>query len=141
MSYATKQDMIDRFKELELIQLTNEVVEPETVIDDTVLDRALADADAEIDLYLVGRYSLPLASVPAMLKNLACDIARYKLYDDRTTDQVTKRYDDGVKLLRLVSKGEVSLGPTGATPAPREIGGPTVQGNDRVFSAATLKDY
>ncbi len=140
MSYATKQDMIDRFKELELIQLTNEVVEPATVIDDTVLGRVLADADAEIDVYLVGRYALPLASVPAMLTSLACDMARYKLYDDRATEQVAKRYDDAVKLLRLIAKGDVSLGPTGGTKAP-EIGGPTAQANDRVFSADTLRDY
>jgi phage gp36-like protein len=140
MSYATKQDMIDRFKELELIQLTNEVVEPATVIDDTVLGRVLADADAEIDGYLVGRYALPLATVPPVLTPLACDLARYRLYDDRATEQVTKRYDDAVKMLRLIAKGDVSLGPNGSTPAP-QVGGPTVVANDRVFSADTLKDY
>jgi phage gp36-like protein len=141
MSYAVKQDMIDRFTELEVIQLTNEVVEPSTVINDAVLDRALADGDAEIDGYLMGRYTLPLQTVPGMLKSLCCDIARYRLYDDRATDQVTKRYDDAIKLLTRIAKGEVSLGPTGADAAPKGMGGPTVVANDRVFTGDNLKDF
>ena len=100
MSYAVKQDMVDRFRATELIQLTD-VDSVANAIDDTVLDRALDDADAEIDGYLAGRYTLPLATVPRVLTNIACDIARYRLHDDRATEQVTTRYRDAIRLLLL----------------------------------------
>ncbi|MCL7931789.1 phage protein Gp36 family protein, partial [Halomonas llamarensis] len=38
------------------------------------------------------------------------DIARYRLYDEHASDQVQKRYDDAVKFLRSVSRGDVKLG-------------------------------
>ena len=74
------------------------------------LDRALADADDEINTYLATRYGLPLASVPAVLKRVAADIARYYLYDETANDAVTRRYNDAVKFLRAVANGTASLG-------------------------------
>lgn len=141
MSYATKQNMIDRFSQAELIQLTD-VAQPVTgAIVDAVLNAALADADAEIDGYLVGQYLLPLPSVPKNLTMLACDIARYKLYDDRVTEQVAKRYDDAVKYLRSVGKGELSLGLDPANQPAATTGGPATDGPERTFSKDTLSDF
>ena len=52
--YCHEQDLIDRFGEIEIAQLTNRSgVE---VIDDSVLGRAQDDADAEFDGYLARRY-------------------------------------------------------------------------------------
>ncbi|MGE0671966.1 MAG: gp436 family protein [Methylibium sp.] len=140
MSYAVKQDLIERFKEAELAQLTD----PEnaaTEIDDTTLDRALVDADAEIDGYLGGRYRLPLATVPRLLTNIACDIARYRLYDDRATEQVTTRYKDAVRLLEKIQKGDVSLGLDAAQQPTQTTGGPQFDEPARVFSRERLADY
>jgi len=108
MSYCTKQDLIDRFGYDELINLTDR--RNTGVIDDTVLSQAIADASAEMDGYLASRYSLPLITVPQALKPLCCDIARYKLYDEQASEQVTKRFDAAIKFLFSVSKGEISLG-------------------------------
>ncbi|MDP1673371.1 MAG: DUF1320 domain-containing protein [Burkholderiales bacterium] len=141
MSYATKQDMIDRFGETELVQITNQEDHAATVINDTVLNQALADADAEIDGYLIGRYALPLASVPATLKRNACDIARYHLYDNRVTEQVQKRYDNVVAFLRMLAKGDASLGLDAAHQETPTTGGPAIAAGDRVFTADSLKDY
>lgn len=109
MTYATQQNLIDRFGEQELIQLTDR--ENLGAINTTVIDRALGDADAQINGYLGVRYTLPLtAPIPTDLERLACDIARYALYDDRVTEQVAQRYKDAVALLRDVSAGRAQLG-------------------------------
>ncbi|MEW6314133.1 MAG: DUF1320 domain-containing protein [Pseudomonadota bacterium] len=139
MSYATQQDLVDRFGEQELIQLTDR--NNNFVIDATVVARALADADAEIDGYLAGRYTLPLASVPVVLVRLAADMARYFLYDDRATEQVKARYDSAVRFLRSVASGDVSLGLSSANQPAPQSGGVQVAAGDRVFSAGSLSDY
>lgn len=109
MTYATQQNLIDRYGENELIQLTDR--QGLGTIDATVVSRALADADAQINGYLAARYTLPLsAPVPTILERLACDITRYALYEDRVTEIVEKRYKDAVALLRDVSAGKAELG-------------------------------
>lgn len=108
MAYCTQQDLIDRFGEDELVQLTDRA--NAGVIDEAVLTQAIGDAGAEIDGYLGGRYTLPLATVPVVLKRLACDIARYNLYDEAASEQVTRRYDGAVNFLRMVARGDISLG-------------------------------
>lgn len=109
MTYATQQNLIDRFGEQELIQLTDRDHLGE--INTTVLDRALADADAQINGYLSVRYTLPLgAPLPTELERVACDLARYALYGDRVTDIVAKRYDAAISLLRDVASGKARLG-------------------------------
>lgn len=115
MTYATQQDMVDRFGQVELAQLTDRAAG--SVIDTAVLGRALADADAEIDAYLGSRYTLPLTSLPPVLPRMAADIARYRLYDDRATDSVRERYSDALKTLRDIASGLVKLD-AGVTPVP-----------------------
>lgn len=118
MTYATVQDLIDRFGEREMTQLTD-IDDPRT--DGVVtarVQRALDDAAAEIDGYLAGQYTLPLAPVPGTLRRVAIDIARYHLGSVPTDSSEAKRYDDAVRFLRLVAKGEVKLGvdPAGVEP-------------------------
>ena len=108
MPYCTQQDLINRFGEQELIQLTDRDVVG--AIDTTVLNQAIADADAEINSYLTG-YSLPLASIPANLLRIGCDITRYYLAGNLVNDQVRNRYKDAIAYLTLVSQGKISLAP------------------------------
>jgi phage gp36-like protein len=79
------------------------------VIDAVVLGRALADADAEINGYLATRYTLPFSSTPEVINRLACEIARYRLYDDGVPATVCQRYEDAVSLLKKFSSGDVRL--------------------------------
>lgn len=74
------------------------------------LTRALQDADDAINSYLSGRYTLPLAPVPAVLERVACEMGRYFLYDDQVTDVIKDRYTANLKWLADVAKGTVSLG-------------------------------
>lgn len=139
MTYATKQNLIDRFGDKELAELTDRT--NGAVIDDTVVTRALNDADALINGYLAAKYTLPLAVVPAALEPVASDVARYYLYEDRVTDIVKNRYEDRVAWLEGVSRGTVNLGVSTANQAPAAAGGPQYKAPDRVFTRETLEDY
>ena len=138
--YATKQNLIDRFGESELAQLTDR--DAGTTIDDTVVNRALADADSLINGYLQTRYTLPLSSVPPVLEGVASDIARYYLFEDRATEIVEARYKDRVGWLKDVSTGKASLGLDAAgDETATETGTVDYNANDRVFDKDTLSDF
>lgn len=137
--YADLETMVVRFGQDEMVRISNRN-RSALEINAEVVWRAIDDASAEVDSYL-GRYTLPLAAVPRVLINVTCDIARYRLYDDRATDQVTRRYTDAVRMLEKVARGDLQLGMSAAQTVVPTTGGPQVVGPDRVFSAATLKDY
>lgn len=141
MNYCTQQDMIERFGEQELIQLTDRADPPTGGIDGTVLDKAIADASAFIDGYLAKRYRLPLADVPPFLARLCCQVARYYLHDDAAPEEVRERYKDAERTLLRIAKGEVILpGLDGAEPSHP---GDSVQtsGPDRIFTNQSLGGF
>lgn len=109
MSYCNQDDLIDRFGEVEITQLSDRAGQGE--IASAVIGQAIADADAEIDGYLSGRYALPLAAVPPVLVRVACDITRYWLFGQDVTALVKDRYDQAVSYLGKVASGTISLGP------------------------------
>ncbi|MFY2646294.1 phage protein Gp36 family protein, partial [Achromobacter insuavis] len=106
MSYATATELLIRFDSDEISQRADRMV-PRLVTDEMLriaasggdlsgftpeeraaiaramekVDRALADARNTIDSYIAGRYTLPLSSVPQVLIRIACELARYYLYD------------------------------------------------------------
>lgn len=137
MAYATQQNMVDRFEEAELIQLTDR--ENTGSINTVALGQALDDADAKIDGYLASRYTLPLVPIPSALVRIACDIARYFLYDNHATEEVRNRYKDAEKFLLALGKGEITLGPDPA--GTQVIGSPEVSTPGRIFTHETLGDF
>lgn len=142
MTYATKQDLIDRFGELELLQRTDRVNVPQTTIDDEVVNEALNDASSTADGYLAAKYALPLATTPARLVKVTCDMARYYLHGEAASDAVRKAYEDAIAWLKDVSKGIVSLGLTAAGEAtPAATGGPQICAQPGTFTRKTLEDF
>lgn len=133
--YASVQDLVNRFGEQEVIELTDRDHTGELVED--VAETALTDSFAEIDSYVQSRYTLPLPSVPDVLRRVACDIARYRLYGARPTEEARQRYDDALKFLRDVANGTINLG---VTPPPSG-GVAQVTGPPRVFPRSDLKDF
>lgn len=111
--YADIDDLKERFSEAEIVQLTDR--DRDGNVDDDVANQALLDADAEINAAVGVRYGLPLPSVPDLINRLACDIARYRLYDDKPTDEVRRRYEDAVAELDKIAKGTRDLQFPGAT--------------------------
>ncbi|WP_428429536.1 gp436 family protein [Pararhizobium sp.] len=142
MGYATKQDLIDRFTEKELIQLTDTVNRPATTIDDTPVNRALGDADALIDGYLAKLYRLPLSVVPKVLTKTACDIARYYLHGKAADKDspVTTAFKQAESWLKDVAKGVVTLDVEGV--APVQAGGGSVKASapGRIFTRDSLRE-
>lgn len=133
--YTTQQQMVDRFGLEELIQLTDRDGTAGTIVT-TVLDAAGVSADAVIDTHLQGRYQLPVAAVPQVLVGIGADLRRYFLYDAAASEQVTKRYDEAMKLLRAIAKGEISLGLTAAGEAAGPAGLAQMQSGGRIFDRA-----
>ncbi|PWR17638.1 gp436 family protein [Zavarzinia aquatilis] len=139
MTYAVKQDLIDRFGELELIQLTDRASPVPTTVDDTVVGRALADADALCDSYLAKLYSLPVASAPPALVKVAADIARFYLHGDAASDGIRTAFEDARKWLQDVARGLIGLSIEGAPLAQPGGGIVRVDGPERVMSRETLR--
>lgn len=141
MPYATAQDMVEQFGEREVIALSDR--EGVGVSDDAIIDRALADADAEIDSYLAGRYTLPLAGAYPTLKRHACNMARYYLSGSDVTEveAVRARYKDAIRFLESIRDGKTRLAADGygkAAPEATRIG---AVGGERVFTDETLSDF
>ena len=144
MSYATPTDIINRYPNRDLVQLSNE--DPTiTTVNTTVLQQALSDASAEIDGYLGGRFTLPLTDPPAVLSRLASDVAIYRLQALRPLHDLAdarKRYDDAIAMLTKVASGELTLGIAldGHETAIAQ-GAEIVEGPARVFNRNTMKGF
>jgi len=136
MAYAVLQDLIDRYGQTEILELTDR--DQSGQVDEAVAQKALDDAAAEVDGYLGGRYELPLDSPPPVLSRLTSDIARYRLYDNLAPDEVRNRYEDAVKFLRAVSEGKISLG---ASQPPESTGSPQVAKGVRMFDTDSLEGF
>lgn len=139
MTYAAQQDLIDRFGETEVLQLSDH--ENTGDIDADVVARALGDADALIDSYLATKYTVPLSPVPDLVKQMACDIARYLLYRDSSPDLVTARYNAAVTSLKALAAGTATLGGDAGAAAAVEAGGVQFKTSTRVFNQKALGDY
>lgn len=107
MAYCTLTDLLLNFGEGELEQVADR--DRDGLADDGVLSDCMTFADDLIDGYLRERYTLPLVSVPRNLVGVACDIARYRLYQAQPTDLVVHRYEAAIQWLRDVSDGRVGL--------------------------------
>ena len=108
-SYATADDLALSLPrgEQELIELTDTT--QSGAVGDDKLDVALAYADDLINSYLRGRYTVPVVPAPRLLRDLACDIARHRLYGDAPTEAVQGRLDAAVSRLKDLSAGRATL--------------------------------
>jgi phage gp36-like protein len=133
MIYATVSDLVDRFGELELVQLTDFENIPPSVIDPARVEIKIGDACAFIDGYVGQVYRLPLAGcakpvtvpdaqpeyvAPPVLVRIACDLARYYLHDDLAPEnEVYRRFKAAVKELEAIATGGAQLAcPWGGSP-------------------------
>ena len=91
MGYCTVQDLIERFGERELRDSVQ--LDADAPIEGPAFAAAIIDASAEIDAYLSQRYAVPIQRRVPVLVTLACQIARYRLLDDRDHKQAIERYE------------------------------------------------
>jgi phage gp36-like protein len=129
MTYATQQQLIDRFGAQTLLQLTDRADPPLGAIDAVQVGRALTDTDAVINGYVGVRYRLPLDPVPELVTDLALSIAIYKLHVFAPDPKVKDDYDQALRTLRDISSGTVRLDAAGI--ASPSSGAEGVQFTDR----------
>jgi len=143
MPYATAADFIAAFPDEESVELTN-LDSPEAIaVNQARITTAIAEAQAEIDTYVGIVATLPLATVPVVLRNAAIRIARYRLDAYNPREFVFRDYEKVVEWLKLLSTGKVSLGltSTGVTVAAPATALPVSRGHKRTFTRESLQGY
>ena len=140
--YATLSDMQTRFGEREIIQLSDRSIPPTGLVDATVVDTALADASAEIDSWIMGRYPLPLGEIPPVLVGLCCDMARLRLCTDHPPENVREKYEQALGFLKAVQSGKAHLGLSGESESAQTSAHRVdYSASEPVFNSRSLKDY
>lgn len=140
MSYATLPDLAGRIGDLELRQIADR--DRDMLPDQDVVDAALADADNLINGYVATRYTVPLASVPDLVKTWAVSIARYILHRNGAPEHVTQDYKDAIAALKDVSAGRIALPITqGSEPIATKAGQVLSAHPDQVFTADKLRGW
>lgn len=109
MPYVTLAQLLDRFGEQALVALTDRGKHATGVIDDAVINRAIADADAMIDGYLARRYALPLSVTQPLLTDVAGALVYWKLHTHQPDPKVETDYKAAMVTLRDISAGTIAL--------------------------------
>lgn len=143
--YCTLEDIKGHVPDRRLIELTDDLnPNDEGSIVEEVVGKAISEACTLIDAYIGKRYSLPLPSVPPVLRMIAVDLTIYNLYERLTemniTDGMKLRYNNAVALLKQIASGDLPLG----LPEPE---GPTqgfsvssmVAGGPAIFTMETMR--
>lgn len=125
-------------------------------LDDMRVQGSIDEAIAEINGYLAKPYDLPFtAESNKTLEGICIDIAVYKLARsyDALTEDIRKRYDDRIAYLSKVMEGKAYLPnplylietsdseANVAGVAQDNRGKPHIQGNPRLFTRDSLKEY
>lgn len=133
MPYATLQNLVDRWGNGPLTQLTNP---GGPSIDTTVLARAQAASEAIINSALQRRFTLPLtAPYPPLLVQIDEVFVWYFLHDEQPTEHAKYQYEDMRRLLRAISKSEIDIGLDGAGTAEVSAGSlMSIRSGERIFS-------
>lgn len=144
MSYCTQQDLVDRYGEKKLVQLTDKVNRPQTTIDSVVVTKAVTDASSLIDSYLGKKYQLPLSvAAPDVLVTYACQIAWFLLQGEAADKDSPARlaYGDALKWLARVSDGLVIIEGAGEKIAAAGGGQIKAKGPERIFTRERLSGF
>ena len=114
--YCTLEDLLAQVPERTLIELTSEEMDfdsPATV-NTRVVDSCIRYADELIDAHLRGRYILPLAEIPTVLRDIAITLVRYRLYARRPEgdlpDTVKDDHKEALRQLRELRDNRLTLG-------------------------------
>lgn len=110
MAYTDKDYFLTKIKETELNNLILDDAEAPT---DSYLTDAIISADSVIDYYLRKVYTVPLVTVPAMIRQISYYIATYFLHDriqyNQIPDRVKDNYDSSIFTLKDISMGKAQL--------------------------------
>ena len=143
MSYSAQADLQNLLTPAQLVQLTDD--NADGLADAAPITEAIAESAAEIDGYLGARYTVPIAPVPVLLKNLSVAIALWKLYSRRSilNEARRKAYEDARATLTNLSKGTMVLPAQGGGQVASASGDSAVADtstDDRLFTMGKDSD-
>lgn len=141
MPYTTLADLTQRYGDRMIVALTDRGAMATGAVDATVVDKAIAEADAVIDGYLASRYALPVSPVPALLGDVALAIVIWKLHVAAPDPKIEADYKDALKVLRDIAAGVIRLTIAGADAAENAATGVQVTDRERPFTADNLKGF
>ena len=144
MSYATIGDLVTRFGEVTLAQLTARGEPPADTPDESVLEAVLLDASETIDGYAAARYRTPLSPVPAPVRRWCADMAVYYLYaaTGNVPDDVRQSFEDAMTGLKDMAKGLLAFQCEGVVSESAPSSGDIlVSVPERLFTAESLKGF
>ncbi|MBN8533844.1 MAG: DUF1320 domain-containing protein [Rhizobiales bacterium] len=107
MTYIARADIEAIYGTDNLLMLV-----PDGMNADTVINRAIAHACGEADLYIGKQVSVPLTIVPDGLKAALIDLAFYRIAitHDRLTEEISERAKAARRILENIGSGKISLG-------------------------------
>lgn len=114
--YLTIAEFVDRFGLPEVVAMTDGVGDGR--IDRALLVSALVDAQATADAHMAGRYAVPLATVPQVVKMWVADLARARLYPRGAPEGVADQAKQSMRMLERVAAGTLPL------PAAEQLAAP-----------------
>jgi phage gp36-like protein len=135
MSYITRDDLETLFPDS-----FNDVT-------DESWEQTLASVHEFINGNLSARYAVPLSPCPALIAEVATDLARYELhdnlggYDEDKNKGLKERYDYALKRLASITDGSVKLEGISQLSAVPSVGLPQVVKPARVFGAAMFTGF
>lgn len=141
MTYATLDQLSDRYGERMLVDLTDRADVATGVIDADVVARALSNTDSMIDGFLKDRYVLPLGATPPIIADVAQAIAIWKLHVGQPNDKIEKDYKEAVAMLDRIAKGTIRLDIAGVEPATVQDAGIRLTDRERPLTADNLRGY
>lgn len=138
--YATVADMLARFESGELVQLTDIGDEITGEIDEARVETALRGASTIIDGYVAAKYRTGQTPTPPLLTELACVLARHRLYRTAPPESVVKAQELALAQLKDISKGTIKLD-AGEETIPERAGEYLVDRPERVFGRGSMGGF
>lgn len=108
MSYLTRDELIGRFGETEIVRLERNIAKTDGANPPTS-EQAISDAVEMVNGYIAVQYPLPLPVTTEPVKRAVAVIARYFLYKDKPTEIVRLDYEDVIGWLKQIAAGKAVL--------------------------------
>ena len=108
MSYLTRDELIGRFGETEIVRLERNIAKTDGANPPTS-EQAISDAVEMVNGYIAVQYPLPLPVTTEPVKRAVAVVARYYLYKDKPTEIVRLDYEDVMSWLKNIATGKAVL--------------------------------
>jgi len=140
MSYITQSELETAYGANEIATLADR--DADGLADGDVVTAAIERATGVVDGYLRSRFTLPLTTVPDMVRESALAIARYFLAADQADDRIEKDYKQALVWLKEIREGQMDVGLDSAdTATVASSGGPQFTEGSGAFPSEALEAY